>query len=226
MAEIELNSSDLIGDADLVSYYRFENSLNDEKGTNNLTDNGSTNTASGKFGQARNFEADSTQYAKKTTATHPTGNSAFSISLWVNLESTGVDRVFFAIGVDGGSPTAAGVYLEGSSGKFAFSFASSNGKVLSSTIPSTGTWYYVVGVYDTSSTKIYVNGVLENTTTYSSGNLSAGDLNVGSWVNNAGVHDGDIDDAAIFSKALTAEDINYLYSGSRQGGSGFYYMSV
>ena len=145
----------------------------------------------------------------------PLGNSPVTISAWVKPSViNGVDQAIACLGVDSGGSTAIGLYIRGSSSKFGYSYASANGEVLSNTLAAAGQWQFIVGTYDTTTDKIYVNGKLENTTTYSGGNLLGGEASVGVWCNYTGSNNfnGLIDDVRVFSGALTAEAVGKLYA--------------
>lgn len=74
-------------------------------------------------------------------------------------------------------------------------------------------WYYLVGTYDGTSIKVYVNGVLENS------RALTGDINVASFPFTIGCHtfrsqyffNGAIDEVKIYDYARTAEEIHNDY---------------
>jgi hypothetical protein len=76
-----------------------------------------------------------------------------------------------------------------------------------------GKWYYIVGSYDGSNIKTYINGVLDSTRQYTGGiyntstNFTIGKSLQGTISNFNGV----IDVTKIYSRALTADEINSNY---------------
>jgi hypothetical protein len=90
---------------------------------------------------------------------------------WVKCAATGAERVFFFRGEDGsGSGWSMSIYNTATTNKFAFSTVTTGvgggQKNAVGTTTNDGTsWYYVMGVWNGSSIKIYVNGILETTTT-------------------------------------------------------------
>ncbi len=97
----------------------------------------------------------------------------FSVAGWVNIADTSLHYLwdfytgtanFIQLGVANSAPNQI------------FIFASNSGAVTSTTHPAVGTWYFVVVTYNnsTSQTKLYVNGVLEDTDTFSSGISAVG----------------------------------------------------
>ena len=76
------------------------------------------------------------------------------------------------------------VEIGGSSNKFVFTIynGSSWQAVSSSTTPAVKTWHHIAAVKDGTSLKMYINGVLENTTTMSGTAANNSDLfNIGKW---------------------------------------------
>ena len=72
--------------------------------------------------------------------------------------------------------------------KFGFgaNFGGSWAGVSSTTSPESGVWYHVVGVREDTTYKIYVNGTLENTATYTSGITTGGVVGIGANTNQLG----------------------------------------
>jgi YD repeat-containing protein len=89
----------------------------------------------------------------------------------------------------------------------------------STTVPAANTWTHLVGVYDqvTGNVQLYVNGVLEATTTTPTMFTAYGPLRIGSgmWNGAAGNYwQGGVADVQLYSKALTASEISGVYAGS------------
>ncbi len=97
---------------------------------------------------------------------------------------------------------------------FAFSMTSQWCKAVSPQVMPPGTWNHVLGVYDGSAVRIYVNGVLQATTTCSGAPLHSNTaLNIGRspyWPNRA--FNGFIDEAAIYPAALSVQEVRNLYN--------------
>jgi hypothetical protein len=106
------------------------------------------------------------------------GNNPLTMEVWFRWSGNGTNtnNVLFAYGNDAGAHRVPSLYLTPS--KFRFEFGSSSGIVDSNTTIQTNTWYQGVGVYNNkqfeSTTKVYINGLLENTTSYNSASI---DLN-------------------------------------------------
>lgn len=114
-------------------------------------------------------------------------------------------------------------WLQHNAGNTKFEWAvqstSTTKSVLSSTVPQSGVWYYLVGVYDgspdqgTTSMRLYVNGEQESSagTPQISGSIIAHDghmrLNLGRIPSDYRLFNGVIDEVRIWKRALTREEI-------------------
>jgi hypothetical protein len=133
----------------------------------------------GKIYKGQEMSAD--RIIKQPMAGQPTGNSPITLEAWAKVSTTG-EHVLVCVGADGVGPTAYGINLTSASyAKARAQFPSGNGVVDGTTTISTGTWYYVAGVYNTSTNKIYLNGVQEGSINYSSGNLTNKGVTLGAW---------------------------------------------
>jgi PKD repeat protein len=87
--------------------------------------------------------------------------------------------------------------------------------VLTYDILEEDTWYHIVGTWDGTYHKIYLNGVLQGSATpeVTIGNYDS-DLYIGSYGGNIERYalNGVIDDVRIYNRALTDEEVNILYS--------------
>lgn len=77
---------------------------------------------------------------------------------------------------------------------------------------STGTWYHVVGTYDGTNLRLYINGVLSDTSPKTG---AVADSSIGVTIGQYGDADnkfsGVIDDVRVYSRALTATEVKQLY---------------
>lgn len=79
--------------------------------------------------------------------------------------------------------------------------------VQSTTVATSGEWFFVTGTYDGSDLKIYVNGVLEATVTASRNIDTTFPLNIGRGNSGQEYYSGLIDEVSIYKRALTDEEI-------------------
>ena len=91
-----------------------------------------------------------------------------------------------------------------------------NTTVMSSTVPAIGAWYDVVGVKASNKIMIYINGVLEGSSTLGSfSDASAEPLLIGA--SHEGFHlDGQVAEVKLYRSALSASDIRALYNASKK----------
>jgi hypothetical protein len=84
--------------------------------------------------------------------------------------------------------------------------------------PNTGQIYFVVGVYDGSSAKLYINGEEQDSVSQSGtiANTSA-PVTIGSRQSTEHFFDGQISNVRLYNHALTPHEIQYLYEVSQTG---------
>lgn len=204
----------------LVSLYHFTGNANDSAGSNNGTVTGATLTTdkNSVSNQAYDYSGSGQYISYGTTGV---SNSAISISVFFNSDvaltaNTGI------VGISDGSYSRGMIYIN-SSGQPVFwlrhNATSTSTALTSSTALSSSTWYHVVGTWDGTTMKLYVNSVQKNTTTYSiSGTsnslptLTTGRLGTfNGWYFN-----GKIDEVRIYNRALSDQEVlelYYLYDG-------------
>ena len=101
------------------------------------------------------------------------------------------------------------------------SWIGSANSVHSTTTITADTWYYVVNTWDPSGLKIYVNGVLENTTTQTTYSASGASNYI--WLaftpsacsGDEGWFNGTIAEVLIFNRSLSLTEIQAQYNSSK-----------
>ena len=176
---------------------------------------GATATA-GQMDGAANFVAASSQYISNGFANQPQGNSSLTSSAWVKFaaNATTYDITTF-FGLDSASSKSAYFLYRSPSGKATTEFGSGYGNATGLTTLVGGTWYYITATYDGSNNKIYVNGTVEATTAFSSGNLGGNALYIGAYYPAPGptlFTNGIIDEARISNIARSANWILTEYN--------------
>ena len=139
--------------------------------------------------------------------------TAVSIACWIKLTSTGaqvhvVDR------------TNAYNLIISSADKIIFGFYQTSLKfVTGSTTLVADTWYYIGGSFDGTTTKVFLNGVLDNSSTSHSGAIDAVDdyTWIGALSGSSQFVNGCIDEVKIYGKAL--DDQQWLQNYRAQIGS-------
>jgi len=92
--------------------------------------------------------------------------------------------------------------------------------VVGTTTIATGTWFYIVGTYDGTTLRIYVNGVEENSNTVTGGNLRsvATTVRIGSGSGGENHMDGCLEDARIYDRVLSADEILTIFNSRGRDG--------
>lgn len=226
----EFGSSGLLTNCKL--YYKFE-----DTSTTTVTDssgNSSTGTASrtninggatGKFGYCGTFASASSDKVTITdnSILKPTGN--FTLGAWIKTSTTGVYQHIIQSYAEG-STFISGIALlinnsnvaQIISGKNSGSTAPTHYQVASTTTnPCDGVWHFLVGTWDGSNLKIYIDGRLEGTTAWANapvyqatnyvrvgcGNLTGSDTRF---------FNGSLDDTFLLNgTALTADQVSTIY---------------
>ncbi len=218
----------------LVSYWSLEETSSsrvDATATgNNLTDNNTVLSGTGKIATAADFESTNSEYLSRADNASLSITGSISIAAWVNFETvpgagradivtkynTGGDRSYrFQVG-DGNLLTLIGV----GSGVFICT---------PSWTPSSATWYHIAAVFDgaADTIKMYVNGAQQGATcTGQTSTITDGGatfmVGAGQDAGPGNFMDGLIDEVGLWSKALTSTEITDLYNS----GTGIPYLAT
>jgi alpha-L-arabinofuranosidase len=149
--------------------------------------------------------------------------ASFSVAAWVNVTTISGNQTF--VSLDGNNVSAFFLQLRADTGKFAFTrLASDSTSALTSVALATavavaGTWYHLAGVYNATAQTLalYVNGVLQQTITYTGGWQGSGHAGIGRGRYFAGPVDfvnGLIDDVHFYNVALDYTTINTLITSA------------
>lgn len=204
----------------------------DSHGTNTLTDNNTVGSASGKQGNAADFEsANSESLSITDNASLSTGDIDFCFGGWVNLESKPGSNMVIA--AKGGGTTREWVLLWNSGAdRFRF-FISSDGSSASKIVdanvlgsPSTATWYFIVAWHDAGSDTINIqinNGTVDSLVTAAVAPADrAGNFALGIETGDTAYLDGLMDEAFFFKRVLTSDERTQLYNS----GNGLNYSQL
>jgi len=82
---------------------------------------------------------------------------------------------------------------------------------------TTGQWYHIVGTYDGSAMKVYINGTQDPTTLSISGSIStySTNLTIGRWSPVPHFFNGIIDEVRIYNRALSDSEVKANYEASK-----------
>lgn len=188
-----------------------DSSVNSNNGT---AQNGATTTSSSKYSYAGSFDG-SNDYV---SIPHNSGlNSMQTVSAWIKTNSQNTVQSivqkkqaatggqYYALYIDSNNNVT--FYINGAT--------AGNGASTPTNSITTGTWTFVVGTYDGSTIKTYINGQSSGTPV----SLTAGDY---SNSNNfyIGIHasttaqkfNGTMDEVRVYNRALSADEVTQLYT--------------
>ena len=202
------STTDIFDDGSGVALYEFEKGAKDTGGV------------SGYIGTAGLFDGSSSYITINSTSTTPFDASSedFSISAWINVSSFQSDACIIS---KWGSTSTNQSYFFGFNGSadntklivYEKYGSSTNVMTSTSTTITTGSWFHIAYVRNSTQTIIYINGVAEtfsNTNTINSGNSQP--IIVGRQDGYPGTSfNGKIDQMRLFNKALSSSEITTLY---------------
>ena len=214
----------------LVGYWPFNGNANDESGNgNDGTVNGVTltNDRFGNANSAYDFDGINDFIQVSNSNSLSIGNNGLSISLWVKNDAIWQSpRWLYMVSKSdqtGGPMNGPGYIIRsGADGGAPFHYTpvfknNANEFGLNSTTIISDTIEHLCLTYDNSITKLYRNGIIDNSSNFLSGSISDNlfDLFFGS-ANNGTTHffEGILDDIGIWNRALSSQEVQQLYYGS------------
>ncbi len=211
----------------LICYWKLDEASGnglDSHGTDPLTDNNTVGSASGKIGNARDFEASSSEWLQRADrASLSTGDIDFTIAGWVNAESFTANDGYIASKMNAALANPEyRLFYNGTTSRFQFELYGagvSRGAAVANTLgaPSTATWYYIVAWHDSvaNTVNIQVNdGGVDSTGTSGGGQDTASVFCLGSRAGDANTFwDGLLDEWAYWERTLTSGERTSLYNG-------------
>lgn len=213
--------------ADCEQYYKMEDAT-DEVGSNDLTISGATSGSTGKINNCYDFDGTNDQ---AIAATPTNSYTAYSISAWVKADSVSGNRTIATSRIDTvGNGDGMLIIVISGVPRLLVKVAASVGQIDATTTLSTGTWYHIVGTWDGTNYKIYVDGTLENTGSKSGTMTTATTLCLGAHRTASTSYqeywDGLIDEVGTFDVGLTADNVEYLYNSGSPGSAQQYQFTA
>jgi hypothetical protein len=204
---------------DLIAYYPLEETSGGVADVSNQKSNGTNNGAdrgvTGKIGNAYDFELSENDYVAMNNVIYPTGaNADFSVSAWIKTESNSEQGFVLSQYYAGGEGrTAFGVNSGGLT--YLWLGGTGGGTAESSFGLTNGVWYNIIGIRESGVIKVYVNGVLNATTS----SVTVGMYNINSILGSGlsgetpfSMFDGLIDEVGVWDRALSSAEITQLYN--------------
>jgi len=216
----------------LFAVYKAESNTNDSLGTYNGTPYGGLTYSAGKSGNAFTFNGTTAYVSLPNNMYSTLYNGSFSFSVWVNMASVaGYQAVFSSMKYDGTNANGINCFFFGNTLRFSIGNGSAVQVVLDSvTAISTSNWVHVVIVRKLgTSTKMYLNGALDNSNTSTTNPVHSVTTNVAigaiDYTSNFGgiyyyfSNGSKIDELNSWNKELTAAEVTNLYNS----GTGKFY---
>ena len=208
----------------LVSYWTLDEASGTRSDSvvasgNDLTDNNTVGSATGIFNNAASFVAANNESLNNAALAALIGaDAAITITAWVNF-SDGLRHTIVDSGGDGDIYLRAGQDPNGA--QFTVKGFTVSAGVASGSIPSQGVWYLLIASYDPATDTASVSVDAGTPATASGGpNGTPADFIIGNRTGNIDPMQGLIDEAAIWSRVLTAQERTDLYNG----GVGLFYL--
>lgn len=219
MAAVELFSTSLFSDPNLIAYYRAEN-LNDSIGGFTLTDHNTVAFNAAKFNNGFDFGASNTnKYLSKASNLGLAGNHDVSVSFWIKLQTEIASGTYQFVRHDS-TLTASRYFYCGydyNGGTIRLHFENSGVGTFYTTSLGTSGFHHIVMVRNNtgSNSLIYLDGA--SVATGSLGTDATGNpdtFGIGADPSSASNFSSAImDDVAIFNRVLTATEIASIFTG-------------
>jgi hypothetical protein len=170
----------------------------------------------GKIGDALSFNGTSNNVLVNDSV-NLNFTTSMSVSVWIKWNVSPSTGAPYATIVNKNGDRQYRLQHNGTNTNFEFGIKTNiaDAYVTSLTSPSAGVWYHLVGTWDGSLIKLYINGVLEKTGTRT-GTIPSSTIpvKIGSSSSNARWFNGIIDEVNLWDRALTQEEVTEVYSSN------------
>jgi len=209
----------------LVAYYPFEEGTGttsaDVKGGYNLVGTNTPHwTTSGKIGNATNISLGDSEFWYNSSGDLML-NGSVSVNAWITVNSANGNAVAISKGMDtasGGNRYSIRVDAAGTKARSQTRFTGGTSQVDTTSTMSTGNWYMITYVKNTTGILVYYNGVLEgyvaNANAYATPVENDNFMIGGMYESGAENYfwDGAIDEVGVWNRELTAAEVTQLYN--------------
>ncbi len=204
--------------SNIVGYWKMNGDWLDASpsGNNGTASGGATFSTSAKLGaQTGNFNGSTGTVSIGNVGVSPTIGS---ISVWVNPSSISTTAIGMIFVGNSNNSSANRIYIAQAqtTGNFGVYLGTNSGPYDSGLIIPLSTWTQLTVTWNAGTYFMYMNGTQVKTGTYSGLTTMGAYASIGSWINTAGAGQtsffhGRIDEAVVWSTALSASEISYLY---------------
>lgn len=203
--------------ADLVGEWKFDEGsgtiTKDSSGSdNNGTLGGNPQWVNGVFGKALELNG-STDYVNIPDSNYLDLTTAGTIEVWAKKDTQKSYQMYVTKGI-ASAGTGYQLMDYSTTGRIVLRWGSDGNNIVTDEVVPTGRWYHIVGVYNGSYLKIYLNGALSKNVPYTTNAVANTDpLRIGRRSDAASYFfDGTIDEVRIYNRALYAGEIQQLYA--------------
>ncbi|MBL7187384.1 MAG: hypothetical protein ISS70_13770 [Phycisphaerae bacterium] len=205
--------------AELVAHWKFDDGAGNTAAdsidnAHPGTIGGTANWVAGQAGGALDFDG-STNYVD-IGGDQPVISGTFSLTMWVYARGipTAAGDLRMPLSNDTWADRAIHVHIWPETSVFRID--TKNGTDISSnTVIQADQWYHVAGTLDAAGeSKIYINGVLDNSATGNGREYVIGPANIGAYQESSRFFDGMIDDVRIYSHILSEAEVQETMLGS------------
>ncbi|HTK75270.1 MAG TPA: LamG domain-containing protein, partial [Gemmataceae bacterium] len=218
-----LDYSNWTGPAGLAAWYKGDGNADDATGGPTGVAVGPVAYAPGPVGQAFHFNGvDTYVRAPQSADLEP---AAVSVEAWVNATSGGINRYIVSKGASGLVAASYALYTGPSGGLKFYVFDGTTFVESSDAGPAVwdGHWHHVVGSYNGSTVRLYVDGAEVGTGTPANLRINynlpdSNDLFIGTYNGLTGTHfnfDGLVDEPSVYDRALSAAEVGALFAGGK-----------
>lgn len=146
--------------------------------------------------------------------------SGVSFSGWARADDLTDERVLFSVDLNNTHWTLRFTASPGI--QFFYRNTSSDEPVASNLTPSTGVWYHIVGTYDGSTLRLYIDGVEDASSSTSAAlDQTESENYLAKRFGSTDFMVGDLSDLRIYSRALSPQEVQYLYQAAVQSEATF-----
>lgn len=146
-----------------------------------------------------------------------TNTSGITVALWCRPDAVGVYKKIVTTGTP--ASVIQGIYFSIGPNPyntyFGLRLSGTNRSVVSTTDLSTTEFNYLVGTYNGSTMKVYLNDTLLNSANYSGTIGTGGDLRISGYWNGNETWDGDIATCQFYNRDLSLEEIQQNYNNTK-----------
>ncbi|MFH1664990.1 MAG: LamG domain-containing protein [Candidatus Omnitrophota bacterium] len=216
----------------LVGYWDFDEgsgaTADDVAGTNDGTLVNGPDWTTGQYGGALSFDGVNDYVDCENDVSLQPANTV-SVASWVYAKDSNTYRTIAQYGKDAGQSYGININVfNDNPNKAQFAFYNGDWRRVDDVddLPL-NVWTHITGIYNGTALKIYVNGILKNTTAYTGSfdYTSVDGFHIGSYyqtipVGMGNFFNGTIDDVAIWNRALNTDEVSSIYDVGVQGFEG------